>query len=115
MKMGGVIAALVSGAVLAVSRDTGHLGFLVLIGPVPLFLHVLGERRALNTFVLAYLVGLMAEAGPLYFYGGIIPMVYGIVALQALFFCPFCPPDVDLISAKPNPCRLRLCGRHRSH
>ncbi|MFB2565226.1 hypothetical protein [Rhizobium sp. IMFF44] len=86
MKMGGVIAALVSGAVLAVSRDTGHLGFLVLVGPVPLFLHVLGERRALNTFVLAYLVGLMAEAGPLYFYGGIIPMVYGIVALQALFF-----------------------------
>ena len=86
MKMGGVIAALVSGAVLAVSRDTGHLGFLVLVGPIPLFLHVLGERRALNTFVLAYLVGLMAEAGPLYFYGGIIPMVYGIVALQALFF-----------------------------
>jgi apolipoprotein N-acyltransferase len=86
MKMGGMIAALASGTILAVSRDTGHLGFLVLVGPVPLLLHVLGERRVLNTFVLAYLVGLMAEAGPLYFYGGIIPMVYGIVALQALFF-----------------------------
>jgi len=86
MKMRGMLAALVSGAVLAVSRDTGHWGFLVLIGPIPLFLWVLGERRALNTFVFAYLVGIVAEAGPLYFYAGVIPMVYGIVALQALFF-----------------------------
>ncbi|WP_267552232.1 hypothetical protein [Rhizobium rhizogenes] len=86
MKMRGLIAALISGAVLAVSRDTGHLGFLVLLGPIPLFVHVLGERRALNTFALAYLVGLMAEAGPLYFYGGVIPMIYWIIALQALFF-----------------------------
>jgi len=80
------VAALVSGAVLAVSRDTGHLGFLVLLGPIPFFVWALGEKRALYIFVLACLVGLAGEAGPLYFYGGIIPMVYGIVALQALFF-----------------------------
>ena len=86
MRMRGVVAALVSGAVLAVSRDTGHLGFLVLLGPIPFFVWALGEKRALYIFVLACLVGLAGEAGPLYFYGGIIPMVYGIVALQALFF-----------------------------
>lgn len=86
MKLGGIIAALVSGVILAVSRDTGHLGYLSLLGPVPLFIWILRQKRALNAFTLASLTGLMAEAGPLYFYGTVIPMVYWIVALQAVFF-----------------------------
>lgn len=82
----GVAAALVSGALLAVSRDTGHWGALVLVAPVPLLLHALITRQALSLFSLALVTGLLAEAGPMLFYGKVLPLIYVIAAFQALLF-----------------------------
>jgi apolipoprotein N-acyltransferase len=82
----GIAAALVSGALLSVSRDTGHWGALVLVAPVPLLLHALTTRRGWSLFGLAFVAGLMGEAGPMLFYGKVLPLIYGIAAFQALLF-----------------------------
>ncbi len=82
----GLLAALVSGALLAVSRDTGHWGALVLVAPVPLLLHALTTRHGWSLFGLACVAGLMGEAGPMLFYGKVLPLIYGIAAFQALLF-----------------------------
>jgi apolipoprotein N-acyltransferase len=42
----GWVAALLSGALLAVSRDTGQFGWLVLGAPVPLLVHALRAPHA---------------------------------------------------------------------
>jgi len=82
----GLLAALMSGALLAVSRDTGHWGALVLVAPVPLLLHALTTRHGWSLFGLACVAGLMGEAGPILFYGKVLPLIYGIAAFQALLF-----------------------------
>ncbi|MDR6802567.1 hypothetical protein [Asticcacaulis solisilvae] len=82
----GVLAALISGGLLAVSRDTGHWGALVLVAPVPLLLHTLTTRHGLSLFGLAFVAGLMGEAGPMLFYGKVLPLIYAIAAFQALLF-----------------------------
>ena len=82
----GWIAALLSGALLAVSRDTGQFGWLVLAAPVPLLVHALGAARARQVAGPAFLAGLMAEAGPIWFYSSILPVVYGLAVYQGLMF-----------------------------
>jgi len=82
----GLVAALLSGALLAVSRDTGQFGWLVLVAPVPLLVHALRATRAWHVAGPAFVAGLMAEAGPMWFYGRILPVVYGLAAYQALMF-----------------------------
>jgi apolipoprotein N-acyltransferase len=81
-----VLAALLSGALLAVSRDTGQLGWLVLVAPVPLLVQALRAPRTRGIASLAFAAGVMAEAGPMWFYGRILPVVVGLAALQALMF-----------------------------
>jgi apolipoprotein N-acyltransferase len=82
----GLAAALASGLLLAVSRDTGHWGALVLVAPVPLLMHALTTRYGVSLFGLAFLAGLMGEAGPMVFYGKVLPLIYGIAVFQALLF-----------------------------
>lgn len=82
----GWAAALVSGALLAVSRDTGHWGALVLVAPVPLLLHALTTRHGWGLFGLSFVAGLMGEAGPMLFYGKVLPLIYGVAVFQALLF-----------------------------
>jgi apolipoprotein N-acyltransferase len=82
----GLAAALLSGVLLAISRDTGHWGALVLVAPVPLLMHALTTRHSLSLFGLVFLTGLMAEAGPMLFYGKVLPLIYAIAVFQALLF-----------------------------
>ena len=81
-----ILAALLSGALLAVSRDTGQFGWLVLAAPVPLLVAALRAPRARWIAGLAFAAGLMAEVGPMWFYGRILPVIYGLAIAQALIF-----------------------------
>jgi apolipoprotein N-acyltransferase len=82
----GWLAALLSGALLAVSRDTGQFGWLVLAAPVPLLVHALRAAKARHVAGSAFVAGLVAEAGPMWFYGRILPVVYGLAVYQGLMF-----------------------------
>ncbi|MCR6658644.1 MAG: hypothetical protein NVV72_04600 [Asticcacaulis sp.] len=82
----GIVAALLSGVLLAVSRDTGQFGWLVLVAPVPLLVYALRVSKAFLVFGLAFLAGLMGEAGPIWFYGRVLPLIYGLAVYQALVF-----------------------------
>jgi apolipoprotein N-acyltransferase len=82
----GAGAALLSGAILALSRETGHFGYLALIGPVPLLIWALRFGKVWNVLGHAFVAGLMAEAGLMLFYGKDLPVVYAIAAFQALMF-----------------------------
>ncbi len=86
MKLWGIGAALLSGALLAVSRDTGQLGWLVLVAPVPMLVYAIRAPKAWAVFALAFLVGVMGEAGPIWFYGRVLPLIYGLAVYQALMF-----------------------------
>ncbi len=82
----GIGAALLSGALLAVSRDTGQFGWLVLVAPVPLLVYALYAPKAWPVFGLAFICGVMGEAGPLGFYGRVLPLIYGLAVYQGLMF-----------------------------
>jgi apolipoprotein N-acyltransferase len=82
----GIACALLAGALLAVGHDTGRFGWLVLAAPVPLLVVALRAPRAWHVAVLAFVAGWMGEAGPMWFYGRILPAVYGLAAFQALVF-----------------------------
>lgn len=82
----GIGAALLSGALLAVSRDTGQFGWLVLVAPVPLLIYALRAPKALLVFGLAFIAGLIGEAGLIWFYGRVLPLIYGLAVYQALVF-----------------------------
>lgn len=82
----GIVAALLSGAMLAVSHDTGQFGWLVLAAPVPLLVHALRAPKAWHVAGLAFVAGLMAETGPMWFYGRVLPLVYALEVYQALLF-----------------------------
>jgi apolipoprotein N-acyltransferase len=86
MKLWGLLSALLSGAILAVSRDTGHLGWFVLIGPVPLLIYAARAQHPWRLFGLALLTGVMAEAGPMVYYGKVLPLIYAIAIFQGLLF-----------------------------
>ncbi|MGN6207312.1 hypothetical protein [Asticcacaulis sp.] len=86
MKLWGIGAALLSGALLAVSRDTGQFGWLVLVAPVPLLVYAMRAPKARPVFGLALACGLMGEAGPMWFYGRVLPLIYGLALYQALVF-----------------------------
>ncbi|MFL6631432.1 MAG: hypothetical protein ACJ8HJ_03830 [Massilia sp.] len=86
MTPSSILAALLSGALLAVSRDTGQFGWLVLAAPVPLLVAALRAARARDVAGLAFVAGLMAEAGPMWFYGRILPVIYGLAVAQAVLF-----------------------------
>ncbi|HTM79722.1 hypothetical protein [Asticcacaulis sp.] len=86
MKLWGIVAALLSGALLAVSRDTGQFGWLVLVAPVPLLVYAVRAPKAWPVFGLALIAGLMGEAGPVWFYGRVLPLIYGLAVYQALVF-----------------------------
>ncbi len=81
-----VLAALLCGAVLAISRDTGQFGWLALVAYVPLLVLALRAPRPRDAALLAFVAGWMAEAGPMWFYGRLLPMVYGLAVAQALVF-----------------------------
>ena len=83
-----ILAALLSGALLAVSRDTGQFGWLVLAAPVPLLVVALRAPRARHVAGLAFVAGVMAEAGPMWFYGRILPVIYGLAIIQAIAASP---------------------------
>ncbi len=85
-KLWGIGAALLSGALLAVSRDTGQFGWLVLVAPVPLLVYALRAPKVWPVFGLAFLVGLMGEAGPMWFYERVLPLIYSLAIYQALVF-----------------------------
>lgn len=86
MKLWGIGAALLSGVLLAVSRDTGQFGWLVLVAPVPLLIYAIRAPKAWVVFGLAFVCGLMGEAGPMWFYGRVLPLIYGLAVYQALVF-----------------------------
>jgi apolipoprotein N-acyltransferase len=82
----GAGAAVLSGAILALSRETGYFGYLALIGPVPLLMWALRFGKVWNVPGHAFVAGLMAEAGLMLFYGKDLPAVYAIAVFQALMF-----------------------------
>ena len=82
----GVGAALLAGALLAIGHDTGQFGWLVLAAPVPLLVYALRAPRAWHAAGAAFAAGWMGEAGPMWFYGRILPVVYGMAVCQALQF-----------------------------
>jgi apolipoprotein N-acyltransferase len=82
----GVGATLLSGLLLAISRDTGQFGWLVLMAPIPFLVWALRGSGKWFVFGLAMVCGLMAEAGPIWFYGRIIPLIYALAVFQALIF-----------------------------
>ena len=82
----GVGAALLAGALLAIGHDTGQFGWLVLAAPVPLLVYALRAPRAWHAAGAAFAAGWMGEAGPMWFYGRILPVVYGMAVYQALQF-----------------------------
>ncbi len=84
--MWGFVAALVSGALMAVGRDTGQFGWLMLIAPVPLMTWSLRSERGWSVFGLALSAGIAGEAGPMLFYGRILPLIYGVAVWQGLLF-----------------------------
>lgn len=86
MTIPGLAAALLSGALLAISRDTGQFGWLVLVAPIPLLVYALRAPRMGHVALLAFAVGLLGEAGPMWFYGRVLPLIYGMAAYQALMF-----------------------------
>lgn len=82
----GISATLLSGLMLAVSRDTGQFGWLVLIAPAPLLAWALRADRGGVVFGLALVCGVMGEVGPMRFYGDTIPLIYGLAVYQGLMF-----------------------------
>ena len=52
-----ILATLLSGALLALGRDTGQFGWLVLAAPVPLLVVALRAPRARDVAVLAFVAG----------------------------------------------------------
>lgn len=86
MRRWNVLAALLCGVLLAVGRDTGQFGWLALVACVPLLVLALRAAQVRDVAVLLFVAGWMAEAGPMWFYGRLIPMVYGVAVLQALVF-----------------------------
>lgn len=86
MKPWGLGAALLSGVLLAISRDTGQFGWLVLVAPMPLLIYALRASKAWAVFALAFCVGVMGEAGPIWFYGRVLPLIYGLAVYQGLMF-----------------------------
>lgn len=85
----GWAAALATTAMMAVSRDTGHFGWLMLVAPVPLMVWVLRSARAWPVAVFALAAGVAGEAGPMLFYGRVLPLIYGLALWQGLLFM-FC-------------------------
>ena len=82
----GIGAALLSGILLAVSRDTGQIGWLVIAAPVPLLIYALRAPTGWLVFGLAFIAGFLGEAGPMWFYGRVLPLIYGLAVYQALIF-----------------------------
>lgn len=81
-----ILIALLCGAVLAVSRDTGQFGWLALAAFVPLLVLALRAPRARDVALPLFVAGCMAEAGPMWFYGQLLTMVYGVAVAQAFVF-----------------------------
>lgn len=81
-----ILTALLCGAVLAISRDTGQFGWLALAAFVPLLVMALRAPRPRDVALLLFVPAWMAEAGPMWFYGQLLPMVYGLAVAQALVF-----------------------------
>ncbi|MBW8899709.1 MAG: hypothetical protein JF619_16700 [Massilia sp.] len=82
----GIGAALLSGGLLAVGNDTGQFGWLVLAAPIPLLIHALRTSTAWHAAGPAFAAGLMGEAGPMWFYGRILPVIYALAVYQAVMF-----------------------------
>lgn len=80
----GVLAALATGVLYALSRDIGPIGPLALLAPIPLLLFAITSERAWQVAVCALLARLVGFAAVIFAYGGIIP--YGILAGAALLF-----------------------------
>lgn len=81
-----ILTALLCGAVLAISRDTGQFGWLALAACVPLLVMALRAPRPRDVALLLFVPAWMGEAGPMWFYGRLLPMVYGLAVAQALVF-----------------------------
>ena len=86
MTRSNILTTLLCGTLLAVSRDTGRFGWLVLAACVPLLVMALRAPRPRDAAFLAFVAGVMAEAGPMWFYGRILPVIYGLAIIQAVVF-----------------------------
>ena len=82
----GLLAALATAVLMAVSRDTGQFGWLMLMAPVPLMVWSLKSDRAWPVAGLAFVAGVAGEAGPILFYSRILTLIYAVAVLQGLMF-----------------------------
>lgn len=80
----GVLAALATGVLYALSRDIGPIGPLALLAPIPLLLFALKSERALHVAACAFLARMVGFAAVIFAYGGTIP--YPVLAAAALLF-----------------------------
>ena len=86
MTRSNILVTLLCGLLLAIGRDTGRFGWLALAATVPLLVLALRAPRARDAALPTFVAGWMAEAGPMWFYGQLLPIVYGVSVLQALVF-----------------------------
>ena len=80
----GILAALATGVLYALSRDIGPVGPLALVAPIPLLLFALRSERALHVAVCAFVARIVSLAAVIYAYAGTIP--YGVLAAATLLF-----------------------------
>jgi apolipoprotein N-acyltransferase len=80
----GIVAALATGVLYALSRDIGPVGPLAFVAPIPLLLFAMRSGRALHVAVCALAARVVSLAAVIYAYGGTIP--YGVLAAATLLF-----------------------------
>ncbi len=84
----GALAALLTGALFLCSRDTGPVGPLVLVAPVPILLYAISAARGWPVAIAAFAAGGLGASGIVWAYGSVLPaMVLALWVIgQALGF-----------------------------
>ena len=84
----GALAALLTGALFLCSRDTGPVGPLVLVAPVPILLYAISAARGWPVAIAALAAGGLGASGIVWAYGSVLPaMVLALWVIgQALGF-----------------------------
>ncbi len=98
----GLLAALITGTLYALSRDIGPVGPLSLIAPIALLIYALSTSRIWHVALCAFLARLISFAGIVYAYGGTLPV--GILTVAGLSFAF----EFALVVLLTRWCALRL-------